>query len=260
MSSDADKNGDEDPRTDGGVTPADILEKHRSHGNSGQPSESYQRDCSSEAARELITEWARNHVDEQRIASSSQIRAESDRDDVRIQNIGRTLGSRRAGVTPDGFLANFELSTWHDKRPRKWTFDRVAGEPEAPARSSKLYRHQLIDEITAALDADLDDEIYRDSRSTSKKVRIAWMRAVVEAVADRCGVSIEDLVTGYDPDSWRSKTEYVDRLSKVELTRLLEQLLDADDELGSEYGWPRPTMILLHEILVEERDPAEVDA
>lgn len=242
------------------TTPAEILEKHRSHGNRGQPAESYQRDCSSEAARELITAWAADAVDERRIASSNQILAESDREDVRIQDIGRTLGARRAGVTDEEFLADFELSTWRDKRPRKWVFDRVSGSASKPARSTKLYRHQLIDEITAELDADVDDEVYRNERDNSKKVKIAWMRAVVDEVAARRGESIEAYVTGYDSETWRTKAQYIDRLSKVELTRLLERLLETDDELGSGYGWPRSTMILIHEILVEGCDPTEVNA
>jgi hypothetical protein len=241
-------------------TPAQILEANRSHGNKGRPAESYQRDCSSEEARELITEWVANNVDDHRIASSSQIRAESGREDVRIQDIGRTLGARQAGVTPDGFLEEVELSTWRDNRPRKWVFDRVSGAPQVPARSSKLYRHQLIDEITAELNADVADAVYRNKRDNSKKVKIAWMRAVVEAIAARRDESIETLITGYDPDKWQTKAQYIDRLSKVELTSLLERLLETDGELATGYSWPRSTMVLIHEVLVEGRDPIEVDA
>jgi len=245
---------------DGGVTPSEILERNRSHGNSGRSSESYQRDCSSEGARELITEWVANNVDDHRIASSKQIRAESGREDVRIQDIGRTLGARRAGVTPDGFLEEVELSTWRENRPRKWVFDRIAGRPCKPSRSTKLYRHQLIDEITPELDADVADEVYRNERDNCKKIKIAWMRAVVEAIADRRGESIETLITGYDPDKWQTKSQYIERLSKVELSHLLERLLEADDELATGYSWPRSTMVLIHEVLVEGRAPSEVDA
>lgn len=250
----AETSGDDDR-----PTPQEILEQNRSHGNDNEPSESYQRDCSSEDARDLISEWVATHVDQHRIASSNQIHSESDRDDVRIQDIGRTLGSRRAGMTPDGFLEEVEVSTWRDKRPRKWVFDRVAGEKRETPRSTTLYRHQLIDEITAALDADVADEVHEDSRGNSKKINCGWMRAVVTAIASRRGESIESFVTGYDPDSWRTKSQYIDSLGTIELSRLLERVLETDQELGTAHGWTRSTIRIIHAIIVEDTHPLEVD-
>ena len=35
-------------------------------------------------------------------------------------------------------------------------------------------------------------------------------------------------------------------------------ILDADEQLGTSGGWPRSTLVVIHAILVEGRDPSEV--
>ena len=47
-------------------------------------------------------------------------------------------------------------------------------------------------------------------------------------------------------------------MSEVTATDHVHELVDADEQLGTSDGWPRSTLVVIHAILVEGRDPSEV--
>jgi len=255
------EDADEIHRTDGGATPAQILELN-SRGSTSKGPDDKRHDSSTEPARELLTEWVATHVDEQRIATAKTIVKESERDDVGIGAVGRTLGCRNVGVTPDGFLEEVELSTWGDGNVTSWVFERVDGEREqTQSRSDRLFKPELVTEISDAVGG-IEDEYYLTIRDHCRRIEISveWKRAVTLALAETVGADLRDLLSGYEDDGVWSYNEYVNNLSKDELSNIVETLLDADDDLVTPYSWPREALAPIHEVLVEGHDPSEVDA
>ncbi|PHQ46581.1 hypothetical protein DJ68_06555, partial [Halorubrum sp. C3] len=78
-----------------------------------------------------------------------------------------------------------------------------------------------------------------------------------EAVATAAGDEIETYLSDEQPEY---VDDPIDELTKTGVSRVLERILDADEQLGTSDGWPRSTLVVLHAILVEGRDPSEVDA
>ncbi|OYR51512.1 hypothetical protein DJ73_13010 [Halorubrum sp. Ea1] len=242
-----------------GATPREILDTQSKKASTrGSDEDSY--DSSTAPARELITEWAATHVDDQRIATAKQIARESDRDDVGAGTVGRTLGCRHDGVTPDGFLEEVELSTWGDANVTSWVFERVDGETESDdTRADRLFKPDLVVEISDTI-GDLDEEYYtRHHNCRRVEVSAEWRRTVAIALAEATGTDLEELLSGYEEDGFYSFDEYVASLSNDELTNIVERLLDADEQLGTPHGWTRELLIPIHDILVSGVDPAEVD-
>jgi len=218
-------------------------------------------DASSPAARELVTEWVQTHVDDRKIATAKQIVNESGRDDIDVGDVGRTLGCRHAGVTPDCFLDMVELSQWGDANVTSWVFERVDGEIAATRTPGQyLFKPDLVVEISDAVNG-IDDEYYLEEDEARRvQISAAWKRAVTRAVAERTDNKLDALLTGYDEESWMSFEQYVGRLSKIELANIVEKLLDIDEPLATTYSWPREMLIPIHDVLVTGIDPAEVDA
>lgn len=261
-SSDAcNQSGDETPRTDGGVTPQQILDMHSRKSAPTDPDEK-RHDSSSEASRELLTEWVATYVDDRKIATAKQIVNESGRDDVDIGDVGRTLGCRNVGVTPDGFLDEVELSKWGDANVTSWVFERVDGAVETTqTRGKYLFKPDLVIEISDAV-GDLDDEytIRQSEDSRRLELSVAWKRAVSLALVERADRKLEEMLSGYDEDRWMSFDEYVARLSKNELANIVEEVLGAEESLATPHSWPREMLIPIHDVLVSGVDPTEVDA
>jgi len=241
---------------DGGTTASEIVDEHREHAS--DPDE-YRHDCSTERTREVVTEWVATHVDDYTVASSSKIYNDVDADDVRIQDIGRTLGSRRVGETPDGFLEDVELGKWRDSKPIKWEFTRIAGEATGVSAGQTLRKPELVRDISAALDTDVSEgyNCHHDHETERVDIRISWLRTVLRAVATAVGDDIESYLSDEQPEH---VDDPVDQLTKLGVSRVLERVLDTDDRLGTSDGWSRSTLLVVHEVLVEGRDPSEVDA
>lgn len=254
------QDGDGTPRTDGGATSKEILETQTEKASTRGPDED-RYDSSTEAARELLTEWVATHVDEQKIATAKHIVAESDREDIHINDVGRTLGCRKVGVTPDGFLEEVELSTWGDANVTSWVFERVDGHSETtePRRSARLFKPELVVEISDTVGG-LGEEYYRRTKENCRRVEVSteWKRAVTLALVEASTLQLEELLTGYDEEDTYSFDEYIARLSSKELTNIVECVLESDEELGTPYGWPREMLIPIHDVLVSGIDPSEV--
>jgi hypothetical protein len=88
---------------------------------------------------------------------------------------------------------------------------------------------------------------------------VAWNRAVTRAVAERTDCELDALLTGYDEESWMSIEQYVGRLSKIELAKIVEELLDIDGPLATTYRWPREMLIPIHDVLVTGIDRPALD-
>jgi len=259
----SDRLGDEVARADGGTTPKETLDTHTEKSNTPAP-DADRYDSSTKAARDLLTDWVATHVDERKIATAKQIVNESERDrtDIHITDVGRTLGCRSEGITPDGFLDEVEISTWGDANVTSWVFERVDGHRERDeTRADRLFKPELVVEISDAVGG-LDAEYYRRTHDNCRRVEVsaAWKRAVTLALVKASTTQLETLLTGYDDADTFSVDEYVARLSSTELTNLAERVLDPDEELGTPHGWPRALLIPIHDVLVSGVDPAEVDA
>ncbi|WP_379764390.1 hypothetical protein [Halorubrum trueperi] len=242
------------------MTPQQVLELNSRKSAPTDPDEK-RHDSSSEASRELLTEWVATYVDDRKIATAKQIVNESGREDVDIGDVGRTLGCRNVDVTPGGFLDEVELSKWGDANVTSWVFERVDGAVDGgtQTRGKYLFKPDLVSEISDAV-GDLDDEYDIRQSADSRRIGVsaAWKRAVTLALVERADCELEELLTGYDEEHWTSVGQYVDQLSKAELTNLVEGLLDADDALGTGHCWPREMLIAIHDVLVSGIDLAEV--
>ena len=210
----------------------------------------------SDAAIEAIEDFVDECVTDQLVVSSRSIANWGDTD-VRTQEVGKTLGAHLDGRTPDGILTDIELDTWRDTSPTKWVLTRVSGEAAGRPTGRTLRKPELVREISAALDADVDKEYYCHETDDAERVeiRVSWLRTVLQAVATAAGDDLEAYLSDEQP---AYVDDPIDELSKAGMSRVLERILDADEQLGTSDGWPRSTLVMIHAILVERRDPSEV--
>jgi len=240
------------PRTDGGTTPREILENNGVGQTDGYRGTGY---TGSKTAKKAVDELIEEFVDDERIISSRSIANAVDVD-VRPQEIGKTLGAHLQGDTPDDWFTEVEVSLWRDTSPKKWRFERVAGEVDR-RRSQHLQKPQLVREISEATGA--EGARYRtatdDSGSWEKAaVSLAWMQDVVEAVCEH---------TDYVPsavadDPERDRREWIDELTQAGTTQVLRRAAGIDDP-GADTSWNRETLQALHDVLVEGHDLSEVE-
>jgi hypothetical protein len=207
----------------------------------------------SEAAIDAIEQYVAEHVTDKRIASSRSIANSAT--DVRIQEIGKTLGAHLRGDTPDGFLADVEVSKWRDTSPVKWVFTRVAGEADTH-RSRQLQKPNLVREITRATGADSARYrmVERDGvRWERANTTIGWMRDVLAAVCE----AVDYQPTAVDECEDLDRREWIDQLTRGGTTDVLERALDIDAP-GVRRDWNKETLQAIHDVVVAGRDPSEV--
>jgi hypothetical protein len=239
--------------SDGGSTADQILDENGVGQTNDNTGDGF---GGSEAAIDAIEAFVGERVTDQMVVSSRSIANGTDVD-ARGQEIGKTLGARLDGRTPDGFLADVELDTWRDTSPTKWVITRVAGEATGRRTSQLLHKPGLAREISAALDVDVSEgyNCHRDHETERVDIRISWMRTVLDAVATAAG---DDLGAYLSDEQPAYVDDPIDELTKTGVSRVLERILDADEQLGTSAGWPRSTLVVIHAILVEGRDPSEV--
>jgi hypothetical protein len=239
--------------SDGGSTADQILDENGVGQTNDNTGDGF---GGSEAAIDAIEAFVGERVTDQMVVSSRSIANGTDVD-ARGQEIGKTLGARLDGRTPDGFLADVELDTWRDTSPTKWVITRVAGEATGRRTSQLLHKPGLAREISAALDVDVSEgyNCHRDHETERVDIRISWMRTVLDAVATAAG---DDLGAHLSDEQPAYVDDPIDELTKTGVSRVLERILDADEQLGTSAGWPRSTLVVIHAILVEGRDPSEV--
>ena len=220
-------------------TPTEVLEANRVRTNKGR------YDSSTDASREAIQQYVDEHVTDLTIVRSKRIR-DTMGVDIRQQVIGRTLSARMDGVTPDSFLDGVKVSKWRDSDPIKWQIERVDGtEKTTPTPQRTARRAELVARVSRG--AGIDDYVYtrRDETHgyTRASVSRAWMRSAVEAVSETLNADLDVEVA---------------ELTKAGCSEVLERLLDST-MTGSRQRWNRPTLIALHELLVEDVTPEEVE-
>ncbi|MFC5278687.1 hypothetical protein ACFPM1_07950 [Halorubrum rubrum] len=233
--------------SDAGITPRDILDERDGCGPTNPSIEETRADSSSEEARAVCTRFVAEFVDDTRIASSSQIHAAVDApDEMRVQAIGRALGCRMAGVTPEGFLADVEISKWRDSNPTKWQFERVSGaaDPSIPARPQR--KIDLVRAIETVTDIDGPTTVDEETGGSPRiRICVGWMRDALVAVIDAVDADVDDDLE-------------IEELTKLECSGVLERVV-SDEVSGFPGDWSKPTIAGLYDILVAGRDPAEVE-
>ena len=236
--------------TDGGTTAEQVLDDNGAGQDNDYESKAY---GGSEAAIEAIERYVAEHVTDERIASSRSIANSAT--DVRIQEIGKTLGAHLRGDTPNGFLADVEVSKWRDTSPVKWVFTRVAGEADT-RRSRQLQKPNLVREITRATGADgaRYRMVERDGvRWERANTTIGWMRDVLAAVCE----AVDYQPTAVDECEDLDRREWIDQLTRGGTTDVLERALDIDAP-GVRRDWNKETLQAIHDVVVAGRDPSEV--
>lgn len=242
------------PRTDGGTTPQQVLIDNGVGSKSGYQGGGY---GGTEQAFDVLERFTAEYVDDQRIISSRSIANAVD-DDIPVQEIGKTLAAYLESRTPDTFLDDIEVSKWSDSSPIKWTFKRVSGECDT-RRSRRLRKVDLVREITTATDAEGAevDIVHRDGVSWEQtSMTLAWMQDVLEAVCEAADYA-PAAVAEQEGDTELTRREWIDQLTKAGATRVLERALGIDAP-GIDTSWNKSTTRAIHEVLVEERDPSEV--
>ncbi|WP_434521327.1 hypothetical protein [Halorubrum sp. AS12] len=246
----SDRSGDGAARADGGTTTEKVLEDNGVGQDNDYASKAY---GGSEAALDAIERYVAENVADERIASSRSISKAVD--DVRTQEIGKTLGAHLRGDTPDGWLADVEVSKWRDTAPTKWVFERVAGEADT-RRSRQLQVPPLVREITAATDADgaRCEMVERDGvRWEVANTTVDWMRDVLAAVCETVGHQ----PTAVQEDDELDRREWIDQLTQTATTTVLEHALDIEAP-GARDDWNKETLRAIHDVVVAGRDPSEV--
>jgi len=246
----SDQSTDEVARTDGGTTVEQVLDDNGVGQTNDYQGKAY---GGSEAAIDAIERYVSEHVSDERIASSRSIANAAG--DVRTQEVGKTLGAHLRGDTPEGFLADVEVSKWRDTTPTKWVFERVAGDAYI-RRSRQLQKPALVREITDATGATGARFAIAERDGTSWEtahVTLAWMRDVLDAVCER---------VGYEPAAVRDNDEltrrdWVDELTQAGTTAVLERAAGIEDR-GADTSWNRSTLRKIHDLVVAGRDPREV--
>jgi hypothetical protein len=241
---------------DDAPTPAEILESARKKGPNSDSEAGSSADASTEAAREACATFVDEHLDDERIVSSKQIRAAVGLpESVRSQSIGRTLGCRLAGTTPEGFLDCVELSKWRGAKPVKWHFTRVSdGDPRAPVAEdadetadTDPYPRRKLDLVRAVEDATGIEAAFEPGPEDDHDVRIRlpWMRGALAATIDAVDADV-------DPDL------EVDGLTITECSAVLARVCDTEVS-GHPDNWPTATIRGLYDLHVRDCDPSEVE-
>ncbi|ELZ48951.1 hypothetical protein C464_06055 [Halorubrum coriense DSM 10284] len=232
------------------TTVEELLEKQGVGQKNDYEGTAYQ---GSESAIAAIKTYVSEHVVDERIVSSGSIAATAD--DVRTQEIGKTLGAHLRGDTPEDFLTDVEVSKWRDTSPVKWVFKRRAGEA-TQRRSQKLQKPSLVREISAATDAGGDryEMVERGgARWETAITTVDWMRDVLAAVCERVGHEPTAVQEAEEAD----RREWIDELTQAATTDVLERALDIDAP-GARDDWNKETLRAIYEVVVEGRDPSEV--
>jgi len=246
-----DRDTDEVPRADGGTTAEEILANNGVGQTDGYCGTGY---TGSETAHEALDGFIDKFVDDERIISSRSI-ANAVNANVRAQEIGKTLGAHLQGDTPDDWFDEVKMTAWRDTSPKKWRFERVAGEVDR-RRSRRLQKPQLVRELSEATGA--TGARYRtatdDSGSWQKaSVTLAWMQDIIEAVCERTDYVPSEIAD--DPE--RDRRDWIDDLTQAGTTQVLRRAAGIDDP-GADTSWNRETLQALYDVLVEDRDPSEV--
>ena len=243
---------DEDTaRADGGTTVQQILDENGVGQNNDYQGTGY---AGSETAREAIRAYVDEHVADQVVASSRSI-GNAVAVDVRVQEIGKTLGAHLDDRTPDGFLADVEVTKWRETEPTKWVFERVAGEADV-RRSRRLQKPELVREISAATGADgARFMIAENDGAEWEKAAMTheWMCDVLEAVCDT--LAYEPPAVAEEPELTRR--EWIDELTQAGTTQVLARSAGIEDP-GADTSWNKSTLQAIHELVVAGRDPSEV--
>lgn len=236
--------------TDGGTTTEQVLEDNGVGQENDYEDKNY---GGSEAAIEAIEQYVAEHVTDERIASSRSIANTTT--DVRIQEIGKTLGAHLRGDTPDGFLTNVEVSKWRDTSPVKWVFTRVAGEADT-RRSRQLQKPNLVREITRETGADGTryEMVDRDGVQWERaNTTVGWMRDVLAAVCE----AVDYQPTAVDERGDLHRREWIDQLTRGGTTDVVERALNIKAQ-GARRDWNKETLQAIHDVIVAGRDPSEV--
>jgi hypothetical protein len=246
-------------RTDGGTTPQDALNDNGVGNKSGYQGSEY---AGTEAAFDAIEQFATEYVDDQMVISSRSL-ANAVTHEIRVQEIGKTLAAHLEGRTPDTFLTEVEVSKWSDAQPIKWTFERTAGEADI-RRSRRLQKTDLVREISAETGAE-GERFYMATedglRWETTSLTLGWMQDVLEAVCDAVDYTPSAVADQDDQegDEELTRREWIDELTQAGATQVLERALDIDAP-GADTSWNKSTVRAIHGVIVEGRDPAEVDA
>ncbi|EMA69168.1 hypothetical protein C461_03297 [Halorubrum aidingense JCM 13560] len=240
-----------DYATDGGTTAEEVLDNNGVGQNDGYTGDGY---GGSETAMEAIEAFVDECVTDQLVVSSRSIENGTDVG-ARAQEIGKTLGARLDGRTPDGFLDDVELGKWRDTRPTKWVFTRVAGEATGRQTGRTLRKPELVREISAALDVTDGYRCHHTDETERVDIRASWMRTVLKAVATAAGDNLESYLSDEQP---AYVDDPIDELTITGVSRVLERILDTNETLGTSEGWPRSTLLVIHAILVDGCGPSEV--
>lgn len=241
---------------DDAPTPAEILESARGHGPNSDTETGSNADASTERGRQICVAFVNEYLDtvgDERIVSSKQIRASLSLDEpVRPQVIGKALGSRMAGNTPDDFLNCVEIDTWADSHPTKWVLTRVSDEDPGSVidythvPSSPRNKIDFVREIESATGIDPSGRSIREHGRNVPRVRIdiAWMRDVLKATIEKkLGVDI---------------VAEIRECSKQECLMTLARILDTEIT-GSHTHMSKATLRGLYDYHVRDCDPSEVE-
>ncbi len=237
-------------RADGGTTAKQVLDDNGVGQKNDYEGKAY---GGSEAAIDAIEAYVADHVADKRIASSRSIANTAT--DVRIQEIGKTLGAHLRGDTPDGFLADVEVSKWRDTSPVKWVFTRVAGEADT-RRSRQLQKPDLVREITRTTDAGgaRYEMVSRDGTRWEKaNTTVAWKRDVLAAVCE----TTDHQPAAVDETEDLDRREWIDQLTQAGATDVLERAIGIEAP-GARDHWNRETLQVIHDVVVAGRDLSEV--
>lgn len=239
-------------RTDGGMRTAEDILSTNGAGVRGERSGAANVDSSTRTARAAVEQFVAEYVGEERYATSKSIAKAVDAD-VRPQEIGKALGCRRAGTTPDGWLDHIEVDTWGGKTPTTWHLQRLSGQPDL-SRPQQLNKVELVRDINQEVGCyDINIAVASDGHYRAH-LTVSWMRSVLEAVC---------ATTGYTPTAVEEadvdRDEWVHGLTRASCTSVLERALEISIT-GDGTNWPRDTCVVLHDVLVAGRDTSEVDA
>lgn len=233
-------------------TPAEILAANLEHGPNEDSATGADVDSSTPEARAVCEAFVDQHLVDEKVVTSQNIRAAVDaHPSVRIQAIGRALGCRMAGTTPDDFLDCVAISKWSDSHLVRWRLTRVSG---ACSGEGSITRPQqkadLVKAVEAATAIDAEAKLDDDDHH-SVRIRRPWMRDAVAATID----AVDADVGAADDDGEELD---VDKLTVAECSAVLGQVLDAEVS-GHPMNWTTETIRGLYDLHVRGCDPSEVE-